>query len=48
MKDFYKVKSSIEKKISNLIYSGIEWRARDILKLSKDQKKSYFNVRKLR
>ena len=38
MKDFYKVKSSIEKKISNLIYSGIEWRARDILKLSKEQK----------
>ena len=38
MKDFYKVKSSIEKKISNLIYSGIEWRARDILKLSNEQK----------
>ena len=27
MKDFYKVKNSIEKKISNFIYSGIEWRA---------------------
>ena len=38
MKDFYKVKSSIEKKISNLIYSGIEWRARNILKLSNEQK----------
>ena len=38
MKDFYKVKNSIEKKISNLIYSGIEWRARDILKLSNEQK----------
>ncbi len=38
MKDFYKVKSSIEKKISNLMYSGIEWRARDILQLSKEQK----------
>ncbi len=38
MKEFYKVKNSIEKKISNLIYSGIEWRARDILKLSKEQK----------
>ena len=38
MKDFYKVKNSIEKKISNLMYSGIEWRARDILQLSKEQK----------
>ena len=26
------------KKISNLIYSGIEWRARDILQLSNEQK----------
>ena len=26
-KDFYKVKNSLEKKISNFIYSGIEWRA---------------------
>ena len=38
MKDFYKVKSSIEKKISNLIYSGIEWRAHNTLKLSNEQK----------
>ena len=38
MEDFYKVKNSIEKKISNLMYSGIEWRARDILQLSNDQK----------
>ena len=37
-KDFYKVKSSIEKKISNLIYSGIEWRAHNILKLTNEQK----------
>tara|TARA_B100001057_G_scaffold31850_1_gene28956 strand:+ start:2183 stop:2899 length:717 start_codon:yes stop_codon:yes gene_type:complete len=37
-KDFYKVKSSIEKKISNLMYSGIEWRAYNFLKLSKEQK----------
>ena len=38
MKDFYKVKSKIENKVSNFIYSGIEWRAHDVLKLSKEQK----------
>ena len=38
MKDFYKVKSKIENKISNFIYSGIEWRAHIVLKLSKEQK----------
>ncbi len=36
-KDFYKVKNNFEKKISNFIYSGIEWRAYNILKLSKEQ-----------
>ena len=39
MKDFYKVKNSLEKKISNFMYSGIEWRAYNILSLSKEQKK---------
>ncbi len=38
MKDFYKVKSKIENKISNFMYSGIEWRAYNTLKLSKEQK----------
>ena len=38
MKDFYKVKNNIEKKISNFIYSGIEWRAHNVLKLSVEQK----------
>ena len=38
MKDFYKVKSNIENKIGNFIYSGIEWRAHNVLKLSKEQK----------
>ena len=37
-RDFYKVKNNIEKKISNFIYSGIEWRAHNVLKLSKEQK----------
>ena len=38
MKDFYKVKSSLEKKINNFMYTGIEWRAHSFLKLSKEQK----------
>ena len=38
-KDFYKVKNKIEEKISNFLYSGIEWRAHNLLKLSKEQKK---------
>ncbi len=38
MKEFYKVKSGIEKKISNFIYSGIEWRAHNVLELARDQK----------
>ena len=38
MKDFYKVKNSIEKKISNFIYSGIEWRDHNEVTLSKEQK----------
>ena len=38
MKDFYKVKNKIEKKISNFLYSGIEWRAHNLIKLSSEQK----------
>ena len=38
MKDFYKVKNNLEKKISNFKYSGIEWRSHEVLKLSKEQK----------
>ena len=36
--DFYKVKSEFEKKIDNFIYSGIEWRPNNYLRLNeKDQ-----------
>ena len=35
--DFYKVKSKIEKKIDNFYYSGIEWRPRNYINLSKEQ-----------
>ena len=38
MKDFYKVKSTIEKKISNFFYSGIEWRPDSYINLSNEQK----------
>ena len=34
---FYKVKYN-RKKISNFIYSGIEWRAHNVLQLTKEQK----------
>ena len=44
MQDFYKVKSSIEKKISNLVYSGIEWKAHNSLKLPEEQKEKVINM----
>ena len=42
--DFYKVKTLIEKKISFLSYSGIEWRALSYLNLNKDQSKKMVEV----
>ena len=36
--DFYKVKTSIEKKITNLLYSGVEWRAHNNIDLTNEQK----------
>ena len=38
--DFYKVKSEIEKKIDNFIYSGIEWRAHNYITIPKEQNES--------
>ena len=35
--DFYKIKTILEKKVENLTYSGIEWRALTKLKLSMEQ-----------
>ena len=32
------MKNNIEKKISNLMYSGIEWRSHNLIKLSNEQK----------
>ena len=44
MKHFYKVKNIIEKKIRNFIYSGIEWRAHNVLKISKEQKEKVITM----
>ena len=35
--DFYKIKSELERKINNFVYSSIEWRALNNLTLNKDQ-----------
>ena len=43
-KDFYKVKNKIEEKISNLLYSGIEWRAHNLIKLPKEQKEKVITM----
>ena len=42
--DFYKIKTELEKKIDVFIYSGIEWRATNILKLDKEQSKKMIEV----
>ena len=44
MKKFYDVKSKIEKKISNFLYSGIEWRPHSKIDLSDEQKKKVFQM----
>jgi YebC/PmpR family DNA-binding regulatory protein len=44
MKDFYKVKNNIENKISNFMYSGIEWRAHNVIKLSVEQKEKVITM----
>jgi len=42
--DFYKVKSEIEKKVKNISYSGIEWRAHNYLNVSKDQNEKIIKI----
>ena len=42
--DFYKIKTELEKKIDVFTYSGIEWRASNILKLDKEQSKKMIEV----
>ncbi len=43
-KQFYKVKTAIEKKVNNFIYSGIKWYPLNQLDLRKDQYKSAVNL----
>ena len=38
--DFYKVKTSIEKKVNNILFSGIEWRANENINLGSEKTES--------
>ena len=42
--DFYKVKSQFEKKLVDLLYSGIEWRAMTNLEINKEQSVKIFEI----
>ena len=42
--DFYKIKTSLENKIDNFAYSGVEWRAVNHLYLNKEQSKKMIEV----
>ena len=41
---FLKVKSKIEKKVDNFIYSGVEWRPYNYLNLNKEQNEKVIEV----
>ena len=43
-KDFYKIKTELEKKIDDFAYSAIEWRALSYLKLNKEQSEKMIEV----
>ena len=42
--DFYRIKTTLEKKVDSFVYSAIEWRALSYLDLNKDQKKKMIEV----
>ena len=42
--DFYKIKTILDKRIDSLLYSSIEWRALNYLKLNKEQSKKMLIV----
>ena len=42
--DFYKIKNLIEKKVDNIVYSAIEWRALNTLNLDKEQSEKMIEV----
>ncbi len=43
-RDFYKVKNTVEKKISNFLYSGIEWRPYSVINLLDNQKQKVIDM----
>ena len=42
--DFYKIKSELEQKIEKLLYSQIEWRALNYVKLDNEQSKKMIEI----
>ncbi len=42
--DFYRIKTTLEKKVDSFVYSAIEWRALSYLDLNKDQTKKMVEV----
>ena len=42
--DFYKIKTELEKKVDNLAYSAVEWRATNFLNLTREQSKKMIDV----
>ena len=42
--DFYKIKSKLEEKIENFLYSQIEWRAFNYVKLDNEQSKKMIEI----
>ena len=42
--DFYRIKTTFEKKVDSFVYSAIEWRALSYLDLNKDQTKKMIEV----
>ena len=42
--NFYKVKNEIEKKVDNSLYSGVEWRAKNLISLTNEQSEKIINI----
>ena len=42
--DFYKIKTNLKRKLRNLLYSQIEWRALNYLKLDNEQSKKMIEI----
>ena len=42
--DFYKIKNEIEKKVESFSYSGVEWRPRNSINLTKDQNEKIIQI----